>query len=303
MSYENLKKKIESDEIVLLDGGIGTEIEKQGVVMNDLAWCGIAHMEQPDTVRAVHESYINAGSDVITSNTFGTAPHVVKRIGLEDQTRKINTEAVTLALQARDNCSREVCVAASMSSMPAFDSPKVPSREEFREGYHQQAKMLAEAGAELIITEMMLDRLNASMVIEAANSVGLPVWIGMSASIDKNGEVSNYHDPQGFEFESMPFSDMAEELVAIGCDAAGIMHSRVDSVAPALAELGDIYQGSKFAYAESGHFVPPSWKFEHTISAEDYLDYSRKWLDAGARMIGGCCGIGPEHIKVLHENL
>lgn len=303
MAYDIIRKKISDGKIVLLDGGIGSEIEKQGVVMNDLAWCGIAHMEQPDTVRAVHESYINAGSDVITANTFGTAPHVIKRLGLQEQTQKINADAVAIAREARDRSGKDVCVAASMSSMPAFDSPVIPAGEEFREGYFQQAAMLADAGAELIITEMMMDIKNASMVIEAARSTGLPVWTGMSASVGDDGKVYNYHDLQGFEFESMPFDNMAETLMEIGCDAAGIMHSLVDTIEPALTELGRAYSGPRFAYAESGHFVPPSWKFEKIISAEDYLDYARKWVEAGAGIIGGCCGIGPQHIKMLADNL
>ena len=71
--------------------------------MNDLAWCAIAHMDYPDVVRRVHESYIHAGADVIIANTFGTAPHVIKRLGLEDQIAGINQTAVRLALEARDN--------------------------------------------------------------------------------------------------------------------------------------------------------------------------------------------------------
>ncbi len=79
MSYRIIKGKIDSGEVILLDGGTGSEIERQGVRMNDVAWCGIAHMEQPGVVRQVHESYIHAGADVIIANTFGSAPHVLQR--------------------------------------------------------------------------------------------------------------------------------------------------------------------------------------------------------------------------------
>ena len=97
MAYADIKNKLDRGDLVLLDGGTGTEIEKQGVAMNEQAWCGIAHMEQPDVVVAVHESYINAGSDVVIANTFATAPHIVRQLGLEEQTEKINAEAVKLA--------------------------------------------------------------------------------------------------------------------------------------------------------------------------------------------------------------
>ncbi len=121
MSYEHIKNKIDNKELVLLDGGTGSEIERQGVSMNDPAWRGVAHMDQPDVVRKVHERYIVAGADVIIANTFGTAPHVIKRLGLEDKIVEINREAVRIAFQARENSGRDVCVAGSMSPMPAFD--------------------------------------------------------------------------------------------------------------------------------------------------------------------------------------
>ena len=306
MSYQAIKDKIATGEVVLMDGGTGSEIERQGVKMNDLAWCGMAHMEQPAVVRQVHESYIRAGADIIIANTYGTAPHVVKRLGLEERTAEINQSAVRLALQARDAVGAEVCVAASMSSMPAFDSPRIPVGERFRDGYFQQAELLAEAGAELIIAEMMMDVDNATMVTAAARACGLPLWIGFSASMDENNALTNYiglqraHD---LDFKIMPFKDMAARVLPSGCDGAGVMHTWVNHLGPALAELRELWQGPAFAYAESGHFVPPSWKFEDVISPEDYLDYARQWIEQGAQIIGGCCGIGPDHIRALRENL
>ena len=306
MSYQIIKDKIDNGEVILLDGGTGSEIERRGVKMNDLAWCGIAHMEQPEVVRQVHESYIQAGANIIIANTYGTSPHVIKRLGLEDKTAEINQSAVHLALQARDNTNKEVCVAASMSSMPAFDSPRIPTGDSFREGYFQQAELLAEAGAELIITEMMMDIDNASMVTTAANAAGIPVWTGFSASMNDNDEVTNYTElqrSQHLEFEYIPFKSMAARILPLGCEAAGVMHSRVNHTGPALTELTEIWDGPTFAYAESGYFVPPNWKFENIISTKDYLEYARQWINQGAQIIGGCCGIGPEHIRALKENL
>ena len=302
MSYRIIKNKLDNGEIVLLDGGTGSEIERLGVEMNDLAWCGVAHMEQPEVVRQVHESYIRAGADVVIANTFGTAPHVIKRLGLEDQTAEINQSAVRLALQARDNTGQDVCVAASMSSMPAFDKFSVPKTNEVREGFARQAELLTEAGAELIITEMMRDVDIAGMVISAARATGIPVWTGFSASMDDAGSLTNYMSDVR-DTNTMSFKQMAEDVLSMGCDSAGVMHSSVHDTGPALAELGELWNGPMFAYAESGHFVPPSWKFEDIISPEDYLGYARQWIGQGVQIAGGCCGIGPEHIRVLRENL
>ena len=302
MSYRTIKDKIDNGDIVLLDGGTGSEIERQGVRMNDLAWCGIAHMDQPEVVRRVHESYIRAGADVIIANTFGTAPHILRRLGLKDNIAEINQSAVRLALQARDNTGQDVCVAASMSSMPAFDDFFIPKNDEVREGFVRQAELLAEAGAELVIAEMMRDEDIAGMVISAARATGIPVWTGFSASMDDAGSLTNYMSDVR-DTDTMPFSQMAGAVLEAGCDAAGVMHSSVHDTGPALSELNELWDGPMFAYAESGHFVPPSWKFEDIISPQDYLDYARQWIEQGVQIIGGCCGIGPEHIRVLRENL
>ena len=302
MSYRMVKDKLDNGEIVLLDGGTGSEIERLGVEMNDLAWCGIAHMEQPEVVRQVHERYIRVGADIIIANTFGTAPHVLKRLGLEDQVAGINQTAVRLALEARDNAGKDVCVAASVSSMPAFDEFVVPRTAEARSGFVRQAELLAEAGAELIIAEMMRDVEISDMVISAARATGLPVWTGFSASRDEAGSLINYESPVRDD-AVMPFRQMAQEVLSMGCDAAGVMHSSVNDTGPALTELNELWNGPMFAYAESGHFVPPSWKFEDIISPLDYLGYVRQWMEQGVQIVGGCCGMGPEHIRVLNENL
>ena len=302
MSYRIVKNKLDNGDIVLLDGGTGSEIERQGVPMNDLAWCGIAHMEQPEVVRQVHESYLRAGADVVIANTFGTAPHVLKRLGLQDKIAEINQSAVSVALEARDDYGKDVCVAASMSSMPAFDHFFIPKTDEVREGFVRQAELLADAGAELIIAEMMREVDVAGMIISAARATGLPVWTGFSASMNDTGSLTNYESPVRAD-ETVPFRPMVEDVLGMGCDAAGVMHTSVHDTGPALAELNDLWDGPMFAYAESGHFVPPSWKFEDIISAQGYLEYARQWIDQGVRIVGGCCGIGPEHISVLRENV
>ena len=120
--------------------------------------------------------------------------------------------------------------------------------------------------------------------------------------MDDAGSLTNYMSDVR-DTDTMPFSQMAGAVLEAGCDAAGVMHSSVHDTGPALSELNELWDGPMFAYAESGHFVPPSWKFEDIISPQDYLDYARQWIEQGVQIIGGCCGIGPEHIRVLRENL
>ena len=311
MSFAQLDKRIARGEIILLDGGIGTEIEKRGVNMDETTWCGASHMTHPDVVRTVHEDYIKNGADIITANTFSSAPHVLVNTDFKNSVREVNELAVKLALEAREAVAeRSVCIAGSMSSVPPLNQTKLPVDKVAKASYEAQAHYLAEAGVDMIIAEMMMDLDNAAIVVEAASSTGLPVWVGFSAQISSAGEITNYCDLDKYQMSfdeyylpCIPFGRMVSEIMSIGGCAAGVMHSLVNHTGPALAELVKSWDGPVYAYAESGHLESPSWKFTDTISPENYVVNAKQWLAIGAQMIGGCCGIGPEHIKALKEGL
>ena len=119
----SLSERLKNKEIILLDGGVSTEIQQRGVSMDDDVWSGIAHRTHPEITLRVHEDYIRAGAQVITANTFSTARHVLESIDLGDQVRSINEEAVHLARKACDNAADdEVWIAGSISSMAPFNN-------------------------------------------------------------------------------------------------------------------------------------------------------------------------------------
>src|SRR5215204_4880549 len=103
----DLQQRLEEGEVVILDGATGTELERRGAPMDDAAWDAAALATHPDMVREVHEDYIRAGADVIITNTFATARHVLEPAGMGGQFRELNTRAVTLAKEARENMPEE----------------------------------------------------------------------------------------------------------------------------------------------------------------------------------------------------
>ncbi len=117
-----LDGKLAAGGVVVLDGATGTEVSRLGGQMDGAAWCAVANKTDPDIVRTVHEEYIRAGSDVITTNTFGTARHVLAGAGLAEETVAINRRAVELARDARErvDTGRPIAVAGSMSCMVAW---------------------------------------------------------------------------------------------------------------------------------------------------------------------------------------
>ncbi len=302
---QTLESRLEQEEVLIIDGGIGTEIERRGVTMDADAWCGVANKTHPDVIRGVHEDYIRAGAEVITANTFATARHVLAPAGLADEVQDLNDTAVKLAREARESVAGQpVWIAGSMSSTPAFRDSGLPDDEEAAANYREQAHLLAEAGVDLIIAEMMSHSKNASLVVDAALETGLPVWVGFSAEVDRqSGEVL----PWGVTRAKTPPDDLGETIETVmqlgDVGVMGIMHTKLNDFDAALSFLQQRWSGSTMAYAESGLWESPSWKFVGVASPEEYAQAALRWVTAGVCIVGGCCGIGPEHIRELRRHL
>ena len=103
--YENLKSRMDNGEVIVLDGAIGTELQAMGVPMDPASWCGPGNHTHPATVRQMHERYIRAGADIITTNTFNTLRPALEASGYGEMVREINTRAVDAALEARDRAA------------------------------------------------------------------------------------------------------------------------------------------------------------------------------------------------------
>ncbi len=303
----SLSERIDNGEILLLDGGVSTEIRRRGVALDKNVWSGFATKTNPHEVREVHEDYIRAGAQVITANTYSTARHVLESINLGHESKLLNYKSVQLAREARDNAADgDVYIAGSISSMPPLTSHREVAVDGVESSYREIAEVLAEAGVDVIIAEMMRDIENASIVIEAAVSTGLPVWVGFSAMMADNGldvrslrwkntdDTTSAHD----------FGEMVETLKPLGGQAAGIMHTRVEDTAPALEVLRQHWSGPAMAYAETGRLILPEWRYEEVSSPQDYAREIEGWIkDYGVQIVGGCCGTGPEHIRALHSLL
>jgi len=303
-------KKIERDlaagRIVVLDGGIGTELQKRGATMHPDVWCGTATLDHPDILRGVHEDYIRAGSQIITTNTFSTSRNMLGLAGLGNQFAEINRRAVEIALEARDRqgVNETVAVAGSMShQVPVAagtdrrDWDRLPPIEVIEANHREMAAALADFGVDFILMEMMSDPDLANPAIEAAQSTGLPVWIGYSCRADHRGE------PVSYALENLGLEEMLARIPPGGAGAIGMMHTNVDLISPSIKAMRTGFDGPIMAYPDTGHFEMPNWHWVDTISAADFADAALGWIDEGVQIVGGCCGLGVEHIDTLVSTL
>ena len=286
-------ERLRAGEFVLLDGATGTELQRRGVPMHGVAWSAAANFTHPGVVRAVHEDYVRAGADVIVANSFAAERPVLVKAGLGDRFRECNLEAMRLAREARDAAAggRPVAVAGSIS---IWDPPRGASAA--RAAVAEQAAILAEGGADLLALEMMIATDEASAALEGARRAGLPVWLGLSVRLEKDGQVRLLR-------EGEPLEAALASLVPLRPDAILIMHSLPEATGPALRILRAAWDGPAGAYAHMGEFKMPDWKWTGVRPPAEYAEEAAGWAALGARILGGCCGLGPEYVEALGRRL
>jgi homocysteine S-methyltransferase len=282
---------------LIIDGGMGTELEKSGVPMDGKVWSGRAVLSHPDAVRQAHEEFIAAGAEVIIANTFAAARHMLEPGGLGDYTREINLNAVKLAQQARDNVATEpVAIAGSICEWAPTDDARWHSPEAVGQSSREQAELLAEAGVDLIALEMCEQIEFSVAVTEAALGVGLPIWIGMSAKTHKGCSSLSV-----FDYEELDFESLVKGLAGFPAMMMNIMHTPIPDIDRAMEIVAKYWNGPVGVYPESGYFTMPNWQFIDVIEPDDLAESALSWVDNGVRMVGGCCGLGPEHILKLRQ--
>lgn len=294
------QSKLEQGAIVLLDGGTGSELQRRGVPMSEAAWSGTAAYSHPQILQEVHEDYIRAGAEIIIANTFGTARFMLDAAGLGDDFEKVNRDAVAAALRARDGAAdHPVAIAGSMSTLPPnFDVGAYPDPERERDAYLELAALLADAGVDLIALEMMQDVRHASRAMEGALATGLPVMLGVSCRRHPQND-----DIVCFDVPDLPLIRPLDALVGKGPCVVNIMHSELDAIVDGIGLARERFDGFIGVYPETGDFQAPDWDFDKSISPEKLVNHARDWVKAGARLIGGCCGTNPDHIRALSDAL
>jgi homocysteine S-methyltransferase len=175
-----------------------------------------------------------------------------------------------------------------------------------RDSFTEHAENLAEQGCDLLMLEMMLTH-DFAMDIDfqceiaaIAKRTGLPVWAGIAVKMAESGTL---HLQDGPEDSGETLKTGIEAILAEGVDVAGIMHSEVDATLPALDLLERYWSGPVAVYPNSGRYKRPHWYFDSLIEPEKFATAAMQWVQRDVKAIGGCCGLGPEHIAALSKAL
>lgn len=290
--YDKLMQRIRAGERILINGATGTEIERRGVPQLDNAWNGGGALSHPDIVRNVHEDYMRHGAEVIISNTFATTRHALRDAGVEHQFDDLNRIGVELAVEARDRVQKPNVLVAGGISYWSWTGTH-PALDVLRADVERQAGLMAKAGTDLLMLEMMVEIDRMLVTLEAAETTGLPVWIGITCEPDAGGRMCLRNGE--------PLVDALAELKIRNIPMVSIMHTDVIHIDGCLEVLKNHWSGPIGVYAHSGRSIGNKWTYDNGISPDDYATAAKRWLENGVQVIGGCCGVRVPHIEALSK--
>ena len=281
-----------NSKLLLLDGATGTELNRRGVDTGLPLWSANALTTDSglNVLQEVHLDYLNAGADIITTNTFRTNRRAL--VGKGFSAHELTMRAVATAREAVVQFGKPALVAGSVSSLEDCYRPDlVPSDDECIDEHTERIDHLVEGGVDLLLIETMNSIREAAIAAKIAMATGLPTWVTFVC--DKDGCI--------LSGESLTHA--AELLMPLGVEALGVNCMPAHTIAKPLTELRAIcgkgfplvaYGNIGFADDEQG------WINTDTTDPEGYLQYAKNWP---AQIIGACCGSTPDHIRKLKQCL
>jgi S-methylmethionine-dependent homocysteine/selenocysteine methylase len=285
----------------ILDGGMGRELKRIGAPFRQPEWSALALLEAPEAVLAVHRSYAAAGAQVITTNSYAVVPFHIGAERFEREARGLCDLAGRLARRAADERpERRVRVAASLPPLFGSYRPDLFDQAE-------AARLLAplvdglSPHADIWLAETLSSTIEAQVVVEALAGDQRPLWLSFSLE-DEAADSPRLRSGEPVAAAARLAAASGAQAILFNCSLPEVMEGAIVS---ALAEAEALAAG---VYANAFPPQPKDAKANETLSAlredldpEGYSLWARKWLAAGASIVGGCCGIGPEHIAALAE--
>jgi homocysteine S-methyltransferase len=287
---DKIKELLDPSRIVLFDGAMGTMLYGKGVFINQCY--DELNLRAPELVSDVHNAYVKAGAQVLETNTFGANRIKLTHYGLELQVRELNVSAAKLARTAAGD---KALVAGAVGPLGVRLEPYGPtSLEEARNAFAEQMRALKEGGVDVFILETFGDLHEIEQAILAARdaSPGTPVIAQMTVGED-------CHTPYGATVE-----DVARKLDAWGADIIGLNCSvGPQTILECIEKMAGVTTKKLSAQPNAGMPREVGGRTMYMASPEYLATYARHLAQAGAKVVGGCCGTTPDHIHAMCEGI
>jgi methionine synthase I (cobalamin-dependent) len=280
---------------LLADGATGSNLFDVGLMSGDAP--ELWNTAQPAKITALHQSFVDSGADILLTNSFGGTRYRLKLHQAQDRVAELNTTAARLARAVADASGREIAVAGSMGPTGEIMEPIGPlSIAQATEAFAEQARALAAGGADVLWIETMSSADEVQAAVAGAATTGLPIVCTLS--FDTNGRTMMGLSPSDFAALE---KTLVPRLAACGTNC-GVGASEVVACIHNLAAAA----GPDVVLVAKGNCGIPQYvdgAICYNGTPELMAVYARMALDAGARIIGGCCGTSPRHLRAMRDAL
>ena len=289
---------------VVSDGAMATELEKRGVATNSALWSATAMLDHPDAIQAVHQSYLDAGAKIMTTNTYQANVPAFEQAGIAAaQARQLIQQAVTIAHTARDASHvTDAVIAGSIGPYGAYlaDGSEYTGAYQltpsaYQDFHRERLALIMAAGVDVLALETMprLDEVQALVQLITTTWPQQPYWVSFSIK-----------DPQTL-CDGTSLAVAAKWVAAQpNVVAVGVNCTTLENIAPALATLKAAVAVPWIVYPNSGDQYDPVTKtWQETHLSHQFASFVPQWLAAGARIIGGCCRTTPKDIATVARAL
>ncbi len=273
-------------QIVVFDGAMGTMLYGRGVFLN--ASFDQVNLTDPDLVRAVHRDYLAAGAHVVETNSFGANRFKLAKFQLEDQLQEINRTAAQLA---REAVGEDTYVAGAIGPLGIRIEPWGPTAlHEARDAFREQAAALADGGVDLFVLETFADLSEMGQALEAVREAApeLPVIAQMTVGRDGNSLYGT--EPEVF---AQRIDEWGADVVGVNCSIGpAAMFETLERIASATSK-------PLSAMPNGGHPKNVEGRLIYLASPDYFAKYAQRFIEIGARVVGGCCGTTVEHVRAI----
>ena len=278
-----------NNQVRLLDGAMGTELMRAGLDLRLPIWSGNVNLTHPDYVRKIHEAYLTAGADILTTNTFRTTPRAYRNNGYEEhEARQISHKSLERAVElARQAAGDDIIVTGSIAPLEDCYEPDLfPGNEFAQREFRELAIWLQDTGVDIILFETMGSWPEIKTAISVTVDLHLPRWLSL---ILKNGNTLL----DGTDLANILSNIKAYgiEMVLLNCNLCSVTADAVDVL------LTD-WKGSWGVYPNIGVAMPTKEGIiEQKLSIKEFAYDVNNYLNSGAKVVGACCGSDPNYIK------
>jgi S-methylmethionine-dependent homocysteine/selenocysteine methylase len=290
-----LSQSLNAKTPLILSGAMGTELERRGVAIGLPLWSANALLHAPEIVLRIHSDYIEAGADIIVTNTFRTNRRVFKNANLPDDSFALTKNAVELAHRAREKFpERRILIAGCVAPVEDCYKPELgPSEKELENEHAELVERLVECGVDFLLIETMTTIREAYAAAKAAKTSGKEFVVSFTCKHD-----GMLYGGERLEDASKAVAELQPTMLGLNCISPRYL-------SPLIRQLKSAIPHSAIKFAVYGNIGKPDVRegaMVRDVAPDEYARFAHEWRSLGAAMIGGCCGTTPEYIRRIERS-